>query len=120
MEKPTAEVTDIDLKKVSMQSITLESVVDITNPYSHDLPIGEISYRLMSANSGTIVDHGSVKANDKTSMIIPVTVVPCDFLLSIMKGVGRDWDIEYTWEIGLTMHIPVVGRFTLLLSRRAL
>jgi len=121
MEKPSAEVTDIDIKNVSMQSITMESAVDITNPYDHDLPIGQISFRLLSANreiaSGTIVDPGSVKANDKTGMIIPVTV-PYDFLLNIMKDVGRDWDIDYTWEIGLTMHIPIVGKFTLPLNKK--
>lgn len=121
IEKPSADVTDIDMKNLTMQSITLESAIDITNPYSHDLPIGQISYRLRSADreiaSGTILDPGTVKANDKTGLLVPVTV-PYDFLISIMKDLGRDWDIDYEWDIGLTMHIPVVGKFTLPLNKK--
>jgi len=121
MDKPSADVTDIDIKNVTMESITLESAVDITNPYGHDLPIGQISFRLRSADreiaSGTILDPGSVKAKAKTGMIIPVTV-PYNFLLSIMKDVGHDWDIDYQWDIGLTMQIPIIGKFTLPLSQK--
>jgi len=121
VEKPSADVTDIDIKNVTTDSITLESAVDILNPYDHDLPIGQISFRLLSADkeiaSGIIRDPGSVKANDKTGMIIPVKV-PYNFLLNIMKDVGRDWDIDYEWQIGLTMHIPIVGKFTLPLSKK--
>lgn len=121
IEKPSADVTDIDMKNLTTDSVTLESAIDITNPYDHDLPIGEISFRLRSADkliaSGTIKDPGSVKANDKTGMIVPVTV-PYNFLISIMKDLGRDWDIDYEWDIGLTMHIPVVGKFTLPLNKK--
>ncbi len=118
---PNADVTDIDMKNISTDSITLESAVDIFNPYDHDLPIGAISYRLLSGNkeiaSGTIVDPGSIKSNDKTGMLIPVKV-PYNFLLTIMKDIGHDGDIDYEWQIGLTMHIPVVGKFTLPLSKK--
>nr|CAA10047.1 Lea protein [Pseudotsuga menziesii] len=121
IEKPSADVTDIDMKNLTTDSVTLESAIDITNPYDHDLPIWEISFRLRSADkliaSGTIKDPGSVKANDKTGMIVPVTV-PYNFLISIMKDLGRDWDIDYEWDIGLTMHIPVVGKFTLPLNKK--
>ncbi|GLJ37048.1 hypothetical protein SUGI_0750670 [Cryptomeria japonica] len=118
--KPTADVVDVSIKNVSKDSITLEAAVDVINPYSHDVPIGEISYRLRSAQriiaSGTILDPGSIMAKEKTRFNVPVRV-PYNFMLSIVRDVGRDWDLDYEWEIGLTMHIPIVGKFTLPLSK---
>eukprot|EP01018_Ginkgo_biloba_P004612 Gb_23369 [translate_table: standard] len=121
IEKPSADVTDLSIKHVSKGDVTLESEVDIMNPYSHDLPICEIAYKFRSGDrviaSGTIADPGSVKANDKTGFKIPVKV-PYDFLLSILRDVGGDWDIDYDWEVGLNMNIPIVGKFTLPLSQK--
>ncbi len=46
IEKPTADLTDVDVKDVSRDSVGLMSDVLIHNPYDHDLPILEITYRL--------------------------------------------------------------------------
>jgi len=46
MEKPTAGLTDVDVSDVSRESVGLMSDVVIHNPYDHDLPILEITYRL--------------------------------------------------------------------------
>ncbi|GLJ37049.1 hypothetical protein SUGI_0750700 [Cryptomeria japonica] len=120
MEKPTADVTDVSVKDVSRDGITLDADVDVMNPYSHDLPIGEISYKMRSGEriiaSGTIADPGSIMSKEKTLFNIPFKV-PYDFMLSILKDVGKDWDLDYQWEVCLTMHIPVVGKFTLPLSK---
>lgn len=120
VEKPSADVTDVSVKNVSRDGITLEADVDILNPYSHDLPIGEISYCLRSGEkiiaSGTILDPGSIMSKEKTLFNIPIKV-PYDFMFSIMKDLGKDGDLDYRWEVGLTMHIPIVGKFTLPLSK---
>lgn len=46
MEKPTADLSDVDIKNVSRSAINLKSDVLIHNPYDHDLPILEVTYRL--------------------------------------------------------------------------
>lgn len=46
MEKPTADLTDVGIKNVSREALDLKSNVLINNPYDHDLPILEITYRL--------------------------------------------------------------------------
>lgn len=46
MEKPSADLTDVDLDDISRDSVRLKSDVLINNPYDHDLPILEITYRL--------------------------------------------------------------------------
>lgn len=49
MEKPEAELTDLSVKTFNRDSATFISDVDISNPYSHSIPICEISYTLKSA-----------------------------------------------------------------------
>jgi hypothetical protein len=66
---------------------------------------------------GTISDPVTLKANGSTGISVPVTV-PYDFPVSIAKGIGRDWDIDYEWEVALVTHIPIVGNFTLPLSKK--
>lgn len=120
IEKPTADVTDVSVKNMSRDGITLHADVDVMNPYSHDLPIGQISYKLRSGEkiiaSGTIADPGSIMSKEKTAFNIPIKV-PYDFMLSIMKDLGKDGDLDYQWEVCLTMHLPIVGKFTLPLSK---
>ncbi|KAH9307997.1 hypothetical protein KI387_035908 [Taxus chinensis] len=120
MEKPSADITDVSIKHVNTDSVTLDADVDIMNPYSHDLPIGGIAYRLRSADkviaSGNIADPGSIMANDKTRFNIPMKV-PYNFIITLMKDLGKDGDLDYEWEVGLTMHIPIVGKFTLPISK---
>lgn len=120
VEKPTADVTDVSVNDMSRDGITLQADVDIMNPYSHDLPICAISYKLRSGDriiaSGKIADPGSIQSKEETRFNIPIKV-PYDFMLSILKDLGKDWDLDYQWDVGLTMDIPIVGNFTLPLSK---
>lgn len=47
--KPEASVTDVDLKHVTRECVEYNAKVSVKNPYSHSLPICEISYSLKSA-----------------------------------------------------------------------
>ncbi|XP_060218525.1 desiccation protectant protein Lea14 homolog [Lycium barbarum] len=121
VEKPEASITDVDMKKVSMDSISYHANVAVKNPYSVPVPIMQISYTLKCANreivSGTIPDPGNIKANDTTMLDVPVKV-PHSVLLSLAKDIGADWDIDYTLELGLTVDLPVIGNFTIPLSHK--
>lgn len=46
---------------------------------------------------------------------LPVTV-PYDILISLMRDLGRDWDIDYELDVGVTVDLPVVGNFTIPVS----
>lgn len=39
-------------------------------------------------------------------------------LVSLMKDIGADWDIDYLLELGLVVDLPVVGNFTIPLSHK--
>ncbi|GMI66804.1 LIGHT STRESS-REGULATED 3, Arabidopsis thaliana Late Embryogenesis abundant 14 [Hibiscus trionum] len=121
IKKPEADVTDFDLKHVSRESIEYGAKVSVNNPYSHSIPICEISYTLKSAGreiaSGTIPDPGSLKANEATMLDVPMKV-PYNILMSLARDIGGDWDIDYELGVGLTVDLPVIGNFTIPLSKK--
>ena len=47
--KPEASLERVAFKNVSRQGIELQSHVDVNNPYSHRIPICEITYTFKSA-----------------------------------------------------------------------
>ncbi|KAF6163039.1 hypothetical protein GIB67_033310 [Kingdonia uniflora] len=121
IEKPEAELTDVDLTDVNRDSVILLAKVSVTNPYGHSIPICQVSYNLKSSTreiaSGTMPDPGSIAANTKTMLNIPVKV-PYGILWSLAKDVGRDWDIDYEMYVGLTIDLPLIGEFTLPLNQK--
>lgn len=60
-------------------------------------------------------DPGWIAASGKTKLELPVKV-PYDFIVSLIKDLGKDWDIDYVLEAGLTIDLPVVGSFTIPLT----
>ncbi|KAJ6823173.1 late embryogenesis abundant protein Lea14-A-like [Iris pallida] len=121
LPKPEATVTDVSVKTFSRKAASFNGEVSVTNPYSHSLPICEIAYTLKSNDkeiaSGTVPDPGSLKASDVTMLVVPVDV-PYDFMISLMRDFGRDWDIDYELIIGLTIDLPIIGEFTIPLSSK--
>ncbi|KAG2725393.1 hypothetical protein I3760_01G063800 [Carya illinoinensis] len=121
IKKPEATITDVDLKRVSLDSVDYVAKVSVNNPYRHALPICEISYILKSAGrviaSGTIPDPGSLKASDTTLLEVSMKV-PHSILVSLARDIAGDWDIDYVLELGLTIDLPIIGNFTIPLSNK--
>ncbi|PSS03994.1 Desiccation protectant protein like [Actinidia chinensis var. chinensis] len=121
MKKPEATVTDVDLKDVGRDGITYSAKISVDNPYSTAIPICQISYTLKSAGSvivsGTMADPGSLTGNETTLLDVPLKV-PHSVLVSLVRDIGRDWDIDYELELGLTIDLPLVGDFTIPLSTK--
>ncbi|EYU33584.1 hypothetical protein ABFS82_08G179700 [Erythranthe guttata] len=119
MPKPEADITDVDFKGFGLDGITLLAKISITNPYSVPIPIGEIAYAVKSADrcivSGTIPDPGSIKGNGDTMLEVTVKV-PHGAMVSLIRDVGGDWDIDYVLELGLIIDLPVIGNFTIPMS----
>ncbi|XP_062226914.1 late embryogenesis abundant protein Lea14-A-like [Phragmites australis] len=120
VQKPEAELADLSVGHVGRDGATLAGQLDVRNPYSHAVPVCEISYSLKSAGrevaSGTMPDPGSLAASATTRLHVPVKV-PYDLLLSLAKDAGRDWDIDYEMRVGLTVDLPILGNFTLPLTK---
>lgn len=67
--------------------------------------------------SGTMEDPGSLTGNDKTLLNVPVKV-PHSVVVSLVRDIGSDWDIDYELELGLTVDLPLVGDLTIPLSTK--
>ncbi|CAH9114353.1 unnamed protein product [Cuscuta europaea] len=119
MEKPEASITDVDVKGIGMDGISYHAKVAVKNPFSVSIPICEIGYVLKCAGrviaSGTVPDLGSVKGKDTTEFDVPVKV-PHSVVVSLVRDIGRDWDIDYQLELSLVVDLPVAGNITIPLS----
>ena len=67
--------------------------------------------------TGKMPDPGSLKANEKSMLNVPVKV-PHNILVSLVRDIARDWDIDYELQLGLTIDLPVIGDFTIPLSSK--
>ncbi|XP_044504213.1 late embryogenesis abundant protein Lea14-A-like [Mangifera indica] len=121
MKKPEASLTGLGLHDVSREGVEYDAKVSVDNPYKHPIPICEISYILKSDGrvilTGKMPDPGSLKANGKTMLNVPLKV-PHSVLASLVRDIARDWDIDYELELGLTIDLPVIGDFTIPLSNK--
>ncbi|KAG5579469.1 hypothetical protein H5410_050096 [Solanum commersonii] len=119
MEKPEATVMDVDVKNISIDSISYHAKVSVTNPYHVPIPIMEIAYVVKCGGSivatGTIPDPGSLKAKSTTLVDVPAKV-PHSAILSLVRDIAADWDIDYTLELGFIIDLPVFGNFTIPLT----
>nr|XP_043621942.1 desiccation protectant protein Lea14 homolog [Erigeron canadensis] len=116
IEKPEASVTDVNVKRVKFGSVTYNAKVNVSNPYSTPIPIGEIRYILKSFGSvivtGAIPDPGSLKGNGDTMLDVEINV-PHSVLISLLKDIVTDWDIDYELQVNLVVDLPVIGEFSI-------
>lgn len=73
------------------------------------------TYRIIA--SGEIPDPGSLKGNDDTVLDVGIKV-PHSAIVSLIKDIGSDWDVDYLIEIKLIVDLPVVGNITIPLSQK--
>nr|AAF64451.1 late-embryogenesis abundant protein [Euphorbia esula] len=121
VQKPEATISKVDLSSVHRDRVEYSAKVSVNNPYGHPLPVCEVSYTLKSDGreiaKGTMADPGSLKASGTTELIVPVGV-PHSIIVSLVKDVAKDWDIDYELQVGLTIDLPVIGNFTIPLNTK--
>lgn len=112
MPKPEATFEDFDLKGVAMDGVSYLAKIAVSNPYPAPIPICEVDYSLKSDAreivSGRMPDPGSLKAKQTTVIEVPLKV-PHNIVLSLVKDVWLDWDIDYELNVTLIIDLPVIG-----------
>ncbi|XP_076915113.1 desiccation protectant protein Lea14 homolog [Bidens hawaiensis] len=121
MAKPEATVTEVDLKSIALGSVTYNAKVNVSNPYSAPIPIGEIRYVLKSSGieiaTGKIPDPGSLKASGDTLLDVEIKV-PHSVLVSLVKDIAVDWDIDYELQVNLVVDLPLIGDISIPVSSK--
>ncbi|KAI3681811.1 hypothetical protein L6452_36616 [Arctium lappa] len=118
---PEARVTDVDLKKVDWSYVTYVAKVNVSNPYIVSIPIGEIRYSLKSSDSviasGTVPDPGSLNGNSDTLLNVEIKVAH-NALITLVKDIAMDWDIDYEIEVVLVVDLPLIGEVSIPVTRK--
>ncbi|KAK5812524.1 hypothetical protein E1A91_A08G144200v1 [Gossypium mustelinum] len=121
MRKPEASIKGVNINHVRRDGVEYGAKVAVSNPYSQSIPICEISFVFKSDGReiarGTIPDPGSLKGNDTTMLDVPLKV-PHSVLVSLVKDICRDWDIDYELDLGLIIDLPVFGNITIPVNQK--
>jgi hypothetical protein len=67
--------------------------------------------------SGNVGNTGSVAANSDTSIEVGSNVA-YSFLINLMRDIGADWDIDYDFDVGVKLKLPIVHSFTIPLHKK--
>ena len=67
--------------------------------------------------SGNMEDPGSLPGNQTTVLEVPVKVLH-SVVVSLVRDISADWDIDYQLDLGLVIDLPVIGDITIPLSRK--
>lgn len=110
--KPTAKIVNVRLQDLSLSDVTLGFDVDVTNPYSVDLPLVNLDYALGSQGksllAGSLKNPGSIPARGTKRIAVPARLVFTD-LLNTLQGVRPGKVIPYEARLDLSATAPVVG-----------
>ncbi|KAJ0598177.1 putative Late embryogenesis abundant protein [Helianthus annuus] len=58
--------------------------------------------------TGTVPDPGSLKGNGDTLLDVEIKV-PHSVLVSLVKDIAVDWDIDYELQVNLVVDLPLIG-----------
>jgi LEA14-like dessication related protein len=112
-------VADAALSDLSLEAVTLDLDLEVSNPYSVALPLLGAEYRLSSGGrqflSGAGEQGGSIPAGGKGTY--PVTArIPFADLLTVLSGIKPGARVPYEAEMGLFVDAPALGKIELPVS----
>lgn len=64
-----------------------------------------------------MANTGSVAPNSDTSIEVG-SKVAYSFLMNLMRDIGADWDIDYDFDVGVKLKLPIIHSFTIPLHKK--
>ena len=120
LEKPTARVTGVNVKGISLTEATMLFDVEVANPYTVVLPMGNVDYALSSGGArfltGKADAQGTVPAGSTKSFGLPVRISYVE-LLNAVKEARPGATIPYTADFGLSVNLPALGPYRVPMSK---
>ncbi|KAG6507354.1 hypothetical protein ZIOFF_032696 [Zingiber officinale] len=92
-----------------------EKIAGVPKP---EASLAAVSIKSFSRNS--FLFHSDVAVQNPYTRPIPICEVSFSLKSagSLLKDVGRDWDIDYQLDVGLIVDLPIVGDLTIPLSAK--
>lgn len=118
--QPSARVVGADLRNLKVDSADLLFHVEVTNPYTTDLPVASLAYVLDSRGTtlleGAIQPTGAIPARGSSVLQLPARIT-FSSLLATLSGVQPGAVVPWRADFIVTIDAPVLGRVKLPLSR---
>ena len=115
LQKPTASVSGMAVQDLNPQGFTMNFNVDVSNPNSVALPLGQADYKVNVSGAdlvnGSAQPGGSLPARGTRSFVLPVAV-SFENLLNAGQAIrASGGDMPYDLSGGLTFNsgVPVLG-----------
>ena len=119
-QRPTATVQEVRFADFDLRSVTLDFLVEVTNPYTFDLPVVGLDYAL-STNSQPFLDGSSELDESIPSQGVKTIALPLSVdlvgLVDTVTGLRPGQVIPYEAELGLNVEVPGLGPMGLPLAK---
>lgn len=121
VDKPSARVVGVNFAGLDAQSVTLDFAVEVSNPYSVDLPVLGLDYALASSGAtfltGQSAGGASIPATGSSVMNIPARISFAE-AMGLISGVSPGDVVPYDADIGISVDAPAIGNLRVPLSKR--
>lgn len=120
LEKPTAQITGVNLADLGTESLTLAFDVRVNNPYSVSLPVDKLGYSLATADTPFVTGETSpgveIAANGFSDLELPLTVSYSE-LLNLVTSVRPGSVVPYKAALDVGVNAPGLGLLNLPLKK---
>jgi LEA14-like dessication related protein len=118
--RPTARVVAVNLQNITLDKIDLVFALEVSNPYSVNLPLLELGYALGSGGNrlldGTVKPSGSIPARGSQIVQLPA-IVQFAPLMQTLKNVRPGSVVPYKADFILALDTPLLGRMDVPVSK---
>jgi len=110
VEKPTVKIKDVRFASVDGRGVTLDFLLDVTNPNSFDLPLNgytyDVSLLAVPLVRGESKENQTLYGKASTDMLIPVRISYAD-VLKIVQGYPGLKELPYQLNADLSLGTPL-------------
>ena len=118
--QPSARVIGAELRNLKLNSVDMIFSVEVSNPYTTDLPVASLAYVIDSRGTtlleGAIEPTGGIPARGKSVLQLPARIT-FETLLATLQGVKPGSVVPWRADFIVAVDAPVIGRMKLPLSR---
>jgi LEA14-like dessication related protein len=118
--QPSARVIGAELRDLKVNSVDMIFSVEVTNPYTTDLPVASLAYVLDSGGTtlleGGIEPTGAIPARGRSVLQLPARI-SFETLLATLKNVRPGAVVPWRADFIVALDAPMLGRIKLPLSR---